>query len=170
MFFDRFRADVRRYADGVHELGDPAPAGLIAALPPSLRELYRSWNGMRLFTDSLVLEPAARVVRDGELWRVGEAFGAPLAADEGGRIYELDDAGDRVLQGSTLERWLAAVMAREGLLVDREGEWKEVFDGDALSSEVRQKRARVGLKHDPQSAAWQLEAAELAFEDGEPGD
>lgn len=168
MFFDKFRADVRRYADGVHELGDPAPAPALKTLPAPLRDFYRSWNGMRLFTDSVALEPIERVAREGALWRVGEAFGAPLAVDETGRIYELDDAGDRVLQGSTLERWLAALMAREGLLVDREGEWKDVFDGDALSPEVRQKRARVGLKHDPGSASWQLEAAELAFEDGEP--
>jgi tetratricopeptide (TPR) repeat protein len=167
MFFDRFRADLRRYADGVHELGDPAPESALAALPPVLRDLYRSWNGMRLFTDSVCFEPVERIGREGGLWRVGEAFGAPLAVDEAGRVLELDDAGDPVVAGSTLERFLAALMAREGLLVDREGEWKDVFDGDALSTEVRQKRSRVGLKHDPGSAAWQLESAELAFEAGD---
>jgi tetratricopeptide (TPR) repeat protein len=170
LFFERFRADVRRYADGVHELGAPVEDPVLARLPAALRELYRSWDGMRLFTDSIVLEPAARIARADGRWRVGEAFGAPLEVDEAGRVYALDDARDPLLEGSTLERWLHAVVAREGLLVDRDGEWKDVFDGDALSLEVRRKRARAGLKADPQSAAWQLEAAELAFEEGELDD
>src|SRR4051794_18891671 len=107
MFFERFRQDVRRYADGVHELGDPTPPALLAKLPAGLRDLYRSWNGMRLFTESIVLEPAERLVAG---VRLGDAFGAAIETDDGGRIYELDEAGDRVLAGSNVERWLNAMM------------------------------------------------------------
>src|SRR5207237_376350 len=87
-----------------------------------------------------------------------------------GRLVEADDDGDRVVVGSSLEKWLGAMMAREGLLVDREGEWKDVFDGGQLSLEARKKRARVALKADPGAAAWHLEAAERAFEAGRAGE
>jgi tetratricopeptide (TPR) repeat protein len=171
MFFDRFRQDLRRYADGVHDLGEPASAGALSRLPAPLRELYRSWNGVRLFADSIVLGPAERLTSaEGGGWQLGEAFGAALVLDDGGHIYELDDAGDRLLQGSTVERWLNAHMAREALVIDREGEFKDVFDADALTDEVRRKRVRAALKADPSSAAWQLEAADLAVEEGEIGD
>jgi tetratricopeptide (TPR) repeat protein len=170
VFFERFRQELRRYADGVHELGDPTPASVLERLPPPLRELYRSWNGLRLFTDSIVVEPVEGLARIADGFRAGESFAAPLEIDDAGHVYELDEAGDRVRVGSDLERWLAAVMAREALLVDREGEFKDVFDADALKPEVRKKRIRAGLKADPGSAAWHLEAAEQAIEAGEPDD
>src|SRR6478735_8077575 len=165
MFFDRFRQDLRRYAEGVHELGDPTGEAALGRLPAALRPLYQSWNGARLFADSIVLEPAERLrPAEGGGWHLGEAFGAALILDEAGRIFELDDAGDRLLQGSSVEPWLNAQMAREALVVDREGEFKDVFDADTLELEVRRKRVRAALKADPGAASWQLEAADLAVE------
>src|SRR5207247_5870588 len=69
--------------------------------------------------------------------------------------------------GSTLERFLAAVMAREGLLVDREGEFKDVFDDEGIAERVRARQTALALKIDPEAAAWHLEAAERAFDDGD---
>lgn len=175
MYFEKLREALGRYAAGVHEVGAPASAEelrravarLGRALPPELVELYRSWDGLRLFCDSFTLVEAASVALSGELLRIGEALGAPLFLDEKGRIFEADEAGDLHLVGSSIEKWLGALMAREALLVDREGEWKEVFSGGALRSEVRVKRMRAGLKADPDAAAWHEEAAELAFEAGD---
>jgi tetratricopeptide (TPR) repeat protein len=168
IFWEKLRGEIQRYAEGVHELGPPAPVDRdLPPLPEALAELYRSFDGLRLFTDSFVIVPASAVVASGDRFGIGEALGAPLEIDAAGRLFERDDAGDSVLVGSTLGRWLDATLAREKLVVDREGEYKEVFaDGAELAAEVRKKRARAALKADPAAAAWHLEAAELAFEDG----
>jgi tetratricopeptide (TPR) repeat protein len=166
MYYERFREAAGRYADGVHELGAQLakpPEGL----PRALAELYTSWNGMRLFADSFVIVPAQDARAEEGGFRIGEALGSPLWIDAEGRLFELDERGDRVLQASSVEKWLEAVMAREALLVDRDGEWKDVFTEGELTSEVRRRRVRAALKIDPASAAWQLEAAELAFEEGD---
>src|SRR6185312_17138117 len=57
--------------------------------------------------------------------------------------------------------------AREGLLVERDGEFKDVFDEDDVAPKVREKQTRAALKADPDAAAWHLEAAERAFDDGD---
>lgn len=175
MFYDPLRAALARYAAGVHEVGDPAGEPLLAAtaarlgraLPSALANLYRSWNGLWLFCDSFTIASAEALTSEGELLRLGEALGAPLFLDPAGRVYEADELGDRRLVGSSLERWLAALLLREALLVDREGEFRDVFDGDGLKAQVREKRVRAGLKADPDAGAWQEEAAELAFEAGD---
>jgi tetratricopeptide (TPR) repeat protein len=161
IFWEKLRTELGRYADGVHELGAPAKS----KFPGELGELYRSFDGMRLFTDSFVILPSAEVTRNGERWRIGEALGAPLEIDAEGRLYEAD--GDSLMVGSSISRWLDAILSREKLVVDREGEYKEVFaDEGELNDEIRRKRARAGLKADPDAAAWHLETAELAFESG----
>jgi tetratricopeptide (TPR) repeat protein len=165
IFWEKLRADIARYAEGVHEVGAPAKK-LPSELPKDLAELYRSFDGLRLFTDSFVIVPSSEITAD-DRFRIGEALGAPLEMDARGRLYEIDDAGDALQVGSSLSRWLDAIFQREKLIVDREGEYKEVFAGEGeLSDEIRQKRARAGLKADPDAAAWHLETAELAFEDG----
>lgn len=166
IFWDKLRADIGRYAEGVHELGAPAKK-LPPELPPELKELYRLFDGLRLFTESFVIVPSSELAPQGGKLRLGEALGAPLLIDAAGRLYELDDAGDALQVGSSLSRWLDAVFQREKLIVDREGEYKEVFAGEGeLSDEIRKKRARAGLKADDAAAAWHLETAELAFENG----
>src|SRR5205814_2970210 len=102
MFFDRFRAELARYAEGVHQLGDPTPqAELGPAWPAALQDLYRSWNGMRLFHDSLVLYPSALVSPTDGAWQIGEAPSVRLVTDERGRVREADEHGDSILVGST---------------------------------------------------------------------
>ena len=66
-----------RYAEGVHELGEPAFL-LDSELPESLAELYRTFDGGRLFPEELVLEPSSAVrIEDGRI-RVGEVSGDDL--------------------------------------------------------------------------------------------
>jgi tetratricopeptide (TPR) repeat protein len=164
IFWEKLRTELGRYADGVHEVGPAAKK--LPDVPEGLRELYRSFDGLRLFTESFVIVPAAEVRASGGRFRVGEALGVPLEMDAEGRLYEVGD-GDTILVGSTLSRWLDATLAREKLVVDREGEYKEVFgDGGELNDDIRLRRARAGLKADPFASAWHLEAAELAFEAG----
>ncbi|MDB4966442.1 MAG: Tetratricopeptide 4, partial [Myxococcales bacterium] len=169
-FFERFRVELGRYADGVHELGDPVPAAELAAraLPEQLVDFYRSWDGARLFTDTatIVRLRDAAALPDGAL-RLGEWPEGALELDAGGRVRSRDDDGAVIVVGSTLERFLAAFMAREGLLVDREGEFKDVFDEESVEDKVREKQTRAALKADPDAAAWHLEAAERAFGDGD---
>jgi tetratricopeptide (TPR) repeat protein len=170
IYWEKLRTELGRYADGVHEVGPPATRAALenAALPPSLAELYRSFDGVRLFTDSFVLHPLAALRKRKGVIELGEALGTPLHLDESGKLYQLDEEGDPLLVGSSLPRYLDSVLAREKLVVDREGEYKDVFvEGGELNDQIRLKRARVGLKIDPDSAAYHLEAAELAFEAGD---
>jgi hypothetical protein len=162
IFWEKLRTELGRYAEGVHEVGPPNPK----AKGP-LAELHKSFDGVRLFTDSYVIFPAAEVRREGDFFEIGEALGAPLYSDGSGRIFELDDAGDRILTGADVAHFIDAILAREKFVVDREGEFKDVFvEGGELNDDIRKKRVKAGLKVDPGSAAWQLEAAELAFEEG----
>lgn len=177
-FLARLREALTRYATGVHDIGDAAdPASIAAAekrlgivLPESMAEVYRFANGMWLFDDVVRLLPLADVeARDGRL-RYGATEGVSLWVDAEGRVYELDDDGDGVLVGESIEEDLLARIAREGLLIDDDGEWREVFgpDGELLPA-VQRKRNEIARKRAPTSARWFLEAAELALElDGDP--
>jgi hypothetical protein len=176
-FFDQFRQNVARFAQGVHELGAvPAQGALAEATarlggwPPGVETFYRSFDGARLFTDSFVLLPMSELGRtaDGAL-RLGSALELELRVDARGRVHELDESGDALIIGSTLELWLGTLMAREKLVVDREGEFRDVFsdDGQELVADVRAKRARAGKKADPHAALFHFEEAELLLEEGD---
>ena len=99
--------------------------------------------------------------------RIGEWPEGALELGADGRVRSRDDEGATIVVGSTLEQFLAAVMAREGFLVERDGEFKDVFDEEDVDERVRDKQTRAALKIDPDAAAWHLEAAERAFDDGD---
>lgn len=166
VFFERFRGELGKYAEGVHDLG--AAAAVTRELPGQLADFLRSWNGARLFADTVALAPLDELAAapDGGV-RIGEWLEGTLELGRDGRVRSRGDDGAAIVVGSTLERFLAAVMAREGLLVDRDGEWKDVFDDEGVVDRVRDKQTRVALKIDPEAAAWHLEAAERAFADGD---
>ena len=173
-FFDRFRVELGKYEEGVHDVGEPVDDKRIAArvLPPGLGDFYRSWDGARLFADTIVIAPldGARPVDPGTgggglflgEWPEGTL---EIAAD--GRVRSRGEDGAAIVVGSTLEKLLAALMAREGMLVERDGEFKDVFDEEGIDERVRDKQTRAALKIDPDAAAWHLEAAERAFADGD---
>lgn len=182
-FFESLRTAVGRYSAGVHLLGAPADSATLDAaesrlgspLPTGHREFLRSFNGAALFHESLLLFSAAEIerVRVGERpWhlKIGEtpdgALYTPLGGD--GRIYLVDEeAPDPLLTGTSTESWLDATLAREGLLFDREGEFRDVFVEDGLSLPVRRKRVQLGRRHDSNAALYILEQAELAHEEGD---
>jgi hypothetical protein len=168
---DRFslklRETIGKYSDGVHRLGAPASVAAIAAvgLPASAHAVYQLADGLDLFGDVMRLLPLARIERSADGFEIGEAEGERLVVVGDGAIDELDEDGDRLRVADDLETALVIYLAREGLLVGNDGEWKEVFgdDGEIVPS-VRKKRNEAGRKRAPEASRWLVEAAELAIE------
>jgi hypothetical protein len=172
-FFDRFRVELGKYADGVHDVGEPVDGARLAGrvLPAQLADFYRSWDGARLFADTIVIVPLGQLEPIGDGGggrgvRLGEWPEGTLELGSDGVVRSRDEEG-AIVVGSTLERFLAALMAREGFLVDRDGEFKEVFDEEGIDDRVADKQTRASLKIDPDAAAWHFEAAERAFGEGD---
>lgn len=179
-FFDALRTAQGRYAPGVHYLPSPATEASLqkaeqrlgAPLPARHRAFLTSFDGGALFHEAVQLCSVTELtwarderqrlvigsVPDGAIW---------LAAD--GRLYLVDEeTPDPICMGSDTEAWLSAVLAREALVVDRNGDFRDVFGEEGLSAPVRRKRAEVGLRHDRRSALYHLELAELWLEEDEP--
>lgn len=181
LFFENLRTAVGRYAAGVHHLfGSATDKALLKAeeqlsceLPPSYREFLRSFNGATLFHETFTLFAVSEVERSREhpaYLRIGESPDGELwlSNDSQGRIYLVDDESpDPIVVGSSMEPWLNSTLAREGLLVDREGEFRDVFTDDGLTLPVRRKRIQLGRRHDPGSALYLLEQAELNADEGD---
>lgn len=179
-FFEALRAATARYAAGVHFLFRPASTQALRALesrcggafPASHRDFLRSFDGATLFLEAQILfaceqiQPVADVPGERPLWHIGETADGALWLDVEGRILLSDDsAPDPIVIGSSTEAFINATLAREALIVDRDGEFREVFTEDEIELAVRKKRARVGLRHDPASALYHLELAEIAYEE-----
>lgn len=178
-FYESLRTALARSAAFVHTVEAPAkPAELAAAvarlgrpLPASYADFLGSFNGVALFHESIVLHPIAAVRPVGPADRflhVGDTAEGALWLDAAGRLRLVDEsAPDPIVCGSEIERWLDATLGRESLVLDREGEFREVFDedGESLSATVRRKRAQLGARRDPGAALYLLEQAELLTED-----
>jgi tetratricopeptide (TPR) repeat protein len=166
-FFERFREEIARYAEGVHQLGGPASATAVEGLPGELAAFLRSWDGAELFVDAVRVAPAAEVVREGELWIFGAtAAGDRLAIDgrTGAVLRVEEDTGEPLVEGSSFARWIEGYVVAEAVVYDREGEFREgAFDedGEELSAAAAEKRERKALKVDPRAPApaWRLARA-----------
>lgn len=182
-FFEALRAAASRYAAGVHFLGSPASARSLQALagrlpwplPTAYRDFLSSFDGVTLFLEAQILFPCAEIrvvegVPEGRSYlHIGDTADGALWLDRDGRISLADDsAPDPIVVGSQIEAFLEATLAREALIVDRDGEFREVFIGDdELELGVRKKRAKAGQRHDPGAAQALLEQAEIAYEEGD---
>lgn len=166
VFYERFRAELARYAEGVHHLGEPAASAVVRGLPAQLAAFLRSWNGAELFVDAVVVRPAAEVIKDGDLWIFGAtANGDRLALDETGKVLRLEeDTGETLVEGTSFARWLEGYVVAESVIYDREGEFRDdIFDesGEELLPEAAEKRERKALKVDAgaPAPAWRLAKA-----------
>ena len=184
-FFESLRTALGRYSVGVHEAAAATTEAALKSaerrvglsLPASYRDFLLSWNGVALFHEAQTLFPLEELRRAetpkerGQLLVVGETPEGSLWLDPAGRIFLVDEAQpDPLLTAKDVAAWLDATLAREALLVDREGEFRDVFSDDeeaVLQPEIRRKRARLGMKLDPGSALYALELAELFCEEGE---
>ena len=187
MFFERFREAAARLPDGLIRFSPPASPEAIAgvearlgrALPAEYASFLRSFDGADLFHETIVVagvgETAARSLlelneerqmddggdRDGELVFAEAVAGDSFALDARGRVLRLRAGSDeRILAGSSFERWLDATVARERVLYGPDGEFApDVFDedGEEIAAAVVLRQTERALKVDPGSAEAQHE-------------
>jgi tetratricopeptide (TPR) repeat protein len=183
MFFERFREATARLPDGLIRPGPPASASAIAAaearlggaLPAAYASFLRSFDGADLFHESIVIagvgEAAPRSLLALNAPAAGDAaralvFGEAVAGDRflldaRGRVLRLRAGSDeRIVAGSSFERWLDATIARERLLYGPDGEFApDVFDedGEEIAPAVVLRQTERALKVDPGSAEAQHE-------------
>ena len=173
-FVTRLREALSRFSDGVHALAPPADDAALAraaqrlgvVIPATLANVYRFSDGLWLFDEVVHLRPLAEITLDDDRRIVcGTAEHAVMTCDAAGRIFERDDDGDAVLSASSLEQAMLVYVAREALLIDAEGEYKDVFGDDGqLQPTVRKRRNEAARKRVPDGARWMIESAELALE------
>jgi len=163
---DGLERALKKFADGVHALGEPS-AALDADLPPGVIEVYRGMDGAELFHGDLVLRPRSAWHREGHRLEVGEIGEDGLWVDLcDGAVWRLEaGTGEWIEEGSSLERWLWGWVEGQALLYDKEGEFRDrAIGGDGeLVREVAIGRERALLKRDPKAVGprWRL-ARELA--------
>jgi tetratricopeptide (TPR) repeat protein len=186
-YFERFREALAGYAEGVHRLGEPASEQAIAraaeelgrAVPEVHLDFLRSWDGVELFHEELVIHGTSILVERNR----GEAERAPadllIAQSSAGDRYFIEGETGRVIEhegetglawavGSSFARWLDAAMARGGAVYDREGEFREgVFAGDELAPEVALKLARRLTRIDPEASKAHYELGKALAEAGQ---
>jgi tetratricopeptide (TPR) repeat protein len=182
LYFEGFRTAVARMADGLIRPGEPASPAQIAAaekalgrrLPSAYAAFLKSFDGADLFNESLLLcgvgpdaacslveanrPPAPPLLEPGELVIAEAASGdryALGAGDDPAVVHLRAGSDERWLSGSSFSRWLDVVLAREQLLYDSEGEFRqEAFeeDGEELTAPFALRQAERALRKDPGSA------------------
>jgi tetratricopeptide (TPR) repeat protein len=152
-YFERFRDEIARYAEGIHRLGEPADPAALRDLPAEYADFLRSWDGADLFHEDVHVRGAGEAEREGgEVVFAEDAAGSTFALGADGVIEYESDTGLRWRAASTLERWLDGVMAYGALLYERDGEFREgAFAGEELAPAVELKLARKRVKLDPEA-------------------
>jgi tetratricopeptide (TPR) repeat protein len=175
---------ISRLPTGLVRLGAPAPeaalrheeARLGRPLPGTYREFLKAFGGVELFHESVVIAgvgPDAALTLEALHERAPTPAPAsrpelPFAASVGGETYTLveedggearvfrigEDGEERWLAGASLPAWLDAMVAREQLLFDAEGEFREeAFEPDGeLTPLFALRQAERALKKDPGAA------------------
>ena len=187
MFFDRFREATARLPVGLIR---PAPAATpemiaraearLGPLPAPYASFLRSFDGADLFHEAIVVagvgasaprdllalnelgDDEAPVASGARGLVFAEAVaGDRFALDARGRVLRLRAGSDeRIVAGSTFERWLDATVARERVLYGADGEFAaDVFDedGEEIAPVIVLRQTERALKVDPGSAEAQHE-------------
>lgn len=153
-----------QYAEGVHQLGDPASA-LDADLPAGLAAVYREFDGADLFHEALILYPTPSWKRDGEHVLVGEMGGDALWVElASGAVWRVEeDTGEWLCEGTRFDRWLWGWVEAEAVLYDREGEFRAGVIGPHgdLNAGTAIEHERRLLRRDRSAASprWRLARA-----------
>jgi tetratricopeptide (TPR) repeat protein len=183
LYFEGFRTAVAKVAEGLIRPGPPASAEELAAaeralgrrLPEAYAAFLRSFDGADLFHEALLVcgvgaeawrglvdanqPPAPPLLAPGDLIVAEAASGDRYAIDGAGAVVHLRAGSDeRWRAGSTFPRWLDAIVAREQLLYDSEGEFRlEAFeeDGEELTPAFALRQAERAVRKDPDSAEYQ---------------
>jgi tetratricopeptide (TPR) repeat protein len=171
---------IRPSAPATPEAIEQAARRLGRALPPDYASFLRSFDGADLFHETVVLAGAGPTAPLGVLALNGldeapsssddpstpiplgpfvfaeAVVGDRFALDDDGRVLRLRAGSDeRILAGSSFERWLDATVARERVLYGSDGEFADdIFDddGEEIAPIVVLKQAERALKVDAGSA------------------
>ncbi len=168
---DRVLAALERWPDGMHDLGEPT-IDLPQDWPPAVIDVYLAMGGARLFGDAVVLTPPAELPPPDEDGRIEFATvdDEPRWFDRAGRVWREDpDSGERVLEGTALDRWLHGAVDAAALLFDADGEFAEdafTEDGE-LTLACALARARAQVKRDARAPGPRWRLARLLAEAGE---
>ncbi|HSZ82406.1 MAG TPA: tetratricopeptide repeat protein [Polyangia bacterium] len=183
MFFDRFREATARLPAGLIRPAPAATPDMIARaearlgpLPAPYASFLRSFDGADLFHEAIVIAGVGASAPRALTELNDEASGAdgarPLvfaeavagdrfALDARGRVLRLRAGSDeRIVAGSTFERWLDATIARERVLYGADGEFApDVFDddGEEIAPVIVVRQTERALRIDPGSAEAQHE-------------
>jgi tetratricopeptide (TPR) repeat protein len=181
-YHERFRAALASYAEGVHCLNAPAAparireleAALGRALPQGYRDFLLSWDGAELFHEDVIVFGcdgclAENRERAAAFTVARDAADSRFAIAPAGPVVELEaETGLRWQVASEFARWLDLVMARGGMLYDREGEFREgAFVGDEVAPEVERKWLRRALRLDPKSAKLRYQLGKSLADGGD---
>ncbi|HET6279705.1 MAG TPA: SMI1/KNR4 family protein [Polyangia bacterium] len=148
------------------------------ALPQPLRDFLLSFDGADLFHEGIVIagvgpdavislaslnarangavEPGAAELIFAET-ALGDrfAFSSDVGSGSGAVLRLRAGSDERTLSGSTFERWLAAMVAREKVLYGPDGEFApDAFepDGEEVTARTALRQAERALRQDPGSA------------------
>ena len=180
MFFDRFREALSRLPAGLLRPGPPADATAITAaeaalrvkLPPSFAAFLRSFDGIDLFHEAIVVAgvgpgAARRLDQLGEPDEKGalvfaEALGGDrFAFDDHGRVLRLRGGSDeRWRAGGDFERWLDGTIAHQRILYGPDGEFSpDAFepDGAEVVPVIALRQTERALRACDDSAEWHHE-------------
>ena len=174
-------AEMLRYDDGVHDLGGPAPPSELEAaerrcgfsLPPSFVEFLRAHDGGTLFHEAYGIRPCRGLTSVAFGWE-GEAtvgFDSRRATEDGEMpVVRIEAEAGLFTVGSRFDRWLMAVLAREELVYETDGEFRNVFEEGTpeLRADVWRKREERGLRADPDAPTAHFELGRMHAREGRP--
>ncbi len=157
---DWIRSALAEYAEGVHSI--PAGAYLLdSELPDVVAEVYRAFDGLELFHETLVLRPSSQVRWDEGRALVGAVEGDDLWVDRAARVWRLEsDTGELIAEGSRFDRWLAGFVCAEAVIYEIDGEFRDSVmdeDGELLTeAAIRRAEALLSRDRDAPGPRWRL--------------
>jgi tetratricopeptide (TPR) repeat protein len=174
LFFEAFREAVARLPDGLIRPGAAADEQELAAaeralglaLPAEYASFLRSFDGADLFHEAIVIAgvgasaPRELVALNEDVDAAELVFAETAAGDRflfsgAGAVTRARAGSDeRVRSGTSFTAWLDAMVARERILYDGDGEFApDAFepDGEEVTPRTALRQAERALRHDPGS-------------------
>ena len=125
--FERVLERAEQSPVGFHDLRSPAEH-TTTGLPPGAAEMYLWFDGGGLFFDTVTIVAAQDCVRSEETgrWQLGELDGHAIELDQAGRVWRLEGSLDAwLVDGTTLDRWLAGCLQGYPPMYDGDGEFAD---------------------------------------------
>ncbi len=165
---DRIFAKLEDAPPGLHDI-DPPAEELPSGLPAPLIELYARCDGARIFVESVEIVPSHAVTHENGRWQFATVEGDAISIETKGKLWrEEESIEDEVVDGTRIDRWLAAQIDAFDLIFDRDGEYADdVFDDDGdILPIIREQQLRAQLKRDAAAPAPRWRLAHVLVEQG----